>query len=141
MVLTFRYKSVNRPDGTNVKTPSIPVMLRGRESVDVVAMLDSGADISVIPLSIAKIIGLDMNSPRIPAFGVGGKIETVDSKVNITIEKGHERYCFDMPVKIVLEEYDLPILLGRVGFFDQFIISFNQREEKIILKKVRSQVF
>jgi hypothetical protein len=139
MVLTYRYKSVSRPDGTNVKTPSIPVVLKGQESIEVVALLDSGADVSVLPLSIAQILGLDISGRRMPAFGVGGKIDTVDSKVSITVEKGHEHYTFDIPVKVVLDRYDLPVLLGRMGFFDQFVISFEQNKEKISLKKVSPQ--
>ncbi len=45
MTIYFRYKSVKRPDGTKVKTPSIPISLSGKEKFDTIALLDSGADI------------------------------------------------------------------------------------------------
>lgn len=48
MAISFKYKSVKRPDGTLVKTPSIPILLEGREKFETVALLDSGADISAI---------------------------------------------------------------------------------------------
>ncbi len=41
MALTFHYKRVQRPDGSLVKTPSIPVILIGNEKVETFALLDS----------------------------------------------------------------------------------------------------
>ena len=72
------------------------------------------------------------------AFGIGGRVEAVESKMQITIEKGHEHYDLTIPVKVILGDYDFPILLGRAGFFDNFIIPFNQKEHRILLKKVES---
>jgi len=31
MTISFKYKTVKRPDGTEVKTPSIPILLSGKE--------------------------------------------------------------------------------------------------------------
>lgn len=137
MVMSFRYKTVKRPDGTLVKTPSIPILLEGKtEKVEFVALIDSGADISAISQSVAEILGLDLSGKRTPAFGIGGKVESIENKLNLAIEKGHEHYNFQIPVKVILGDYDLPILLGRAGFFDKFIISFDQSKEKISLKRV-----
>ncbi len=38
-------------------------------------------------------------------------------------------------MKVVLDAYDFPLLLGRTGFFDKFIIAFDQQEEKVMLKR------
>jgi hypothetical protein len=136
MTINFRYKVVKRPDGTEVKTPSIPVLLQGKESFETIALIDSGADISAPPKSIAEILGLDIDAKVHHAYGIGGKVEAVDSKVRIVIAKGHERYQFEIPVKVILGDYDFPPLLGRAGFFDKFIISFDQEQEKVLLKKL-----
>ncbi len=135
MTLSFRYKAVKRPDGTEVRTPSIPVVFYGEESFETVALIDSGADISAMPLSIAEILGLDLSAGKSSAYGIGGKVDTIETKTKITVEKGHEKYSFFIPVKVILGDYDFPILLGRAGFFDEFIISFDQHKEKISLKK------
>lgn len=135
MTLSFKYKTVNRPDGTKVKTPSIPIIFSGKESFESVALIDSGADISAMPLSIAEILGLDLSAEKSSAYGVGGKVETIETKTKITIEKGHEKYSFYIPVKVILENYDFPILLGRLGFFNEFVITFDQHKEKVSLKK------
>jgi len=141
MAISFRYKTVKRPDGTKVKTPSIPVVFKGKETFESIALLDSGADISAIPKSIAEILGLDLSGKRTPAYGIGGKVDSVESRVNITVQKGHEQYSFQIPVKVILGNYDFPILLGRAGFFDKFIVSFDQSHEKISLKKITSNAY
>ena len=134
MTIIFRYKSVKRPDGTQVKTPSIPILLKGEETIQVIALLDSGADISAIPKSTAEVLGLDLSWKRTFAFGIGGKVDSIETEVNITLEKGHEKYSFAIPIKVILDDYDLPILLDRNGFFNRFIISFDQNSEKVTLK-------
>jgi len=136
MTLSFSYKSVKRPDGTEVKTPSIPVVFSGKEKFETLALLDSGADISAMSEDVAEILGLDLNGERDSAYGIGGRVDAVESKVNITIEKGHEKYNFLIPVKVILGDYDFPILLGRAGFFDKFIISFDEVQQKISLKRI-----
>ncbi len=135
MTITFRYKTVNRPDGTEVKTPSIPVVLKGKESIETIALLDSGADISAIPRDIAEIIGLDLKGKTTPSFGIGGKVDSVETRMRITVSKGHERYSFQIPVKVILGKFDFPVLLGRVGFFSKFIISFDEAGERVKLKR------
>jgi hypothetical protein len=135
MAISFKYKSVERPDGTLVKTPSIPLVLEGREIFETIALVDSGADISAISKDVADLLGLDLSGERSPAFGIGGKTDAVNTTVNARIRKGHESYRFKLPVKVVLGKYDFPMLLGRSGFFDKFIITFDERQEKVQLKR------
>jgi predicted aspartyl protease len=139
MGLTYKYKRVKRAKNIEIKTPSIPVSLSGKGGrYGFIALLDSGADISVISQEVAELLGLDLSGEREEATGIGGKVPAVQTSVNIEIGKPHEIYNFSIPVKVILDRgvvEDLPILLGRVGFFDKFVITFNQREEKVIIKK------
>lgn len=134
MTLTFKYKTVMRPDGSPVKTPSIPILLSGKEKFETIALLDSGADVSAVPADIADILGLDIKGERNPAFGIGGKVDSVETKMSIAVEKGHEHYSLQIPVKVILGQYDFPVLLGRAGFFDKFVVTFDQANEKLSLK-------
>jgi len=92
MTINFRYKSIKRPDGTLVKTPSIPITLIGKESFDTVVLLDSGADISAIPKSIAELLDLNLKGNVAFSYGIGGKVKSIESAVRIVVQKGHERY-------------------------------------------------
>ncbi|MBI2208119.1 aspartyl protease family protein [Candidatus Woesearchaeota archaeon] len=124
-----------------MKTPSIPVVFKGKETFETIALLDSGADISAMPSSVAEILGLDLKGKRTPAYGIGGKVDSVEVSVNVLVEKGHEKYNFNMPVKVILGNYDFPILLGRAGFFSKFVVSFDQSQEKVTLKKITREIF
>jgi hypothetical protein len=136
MTIYFRYKSTKRPDGTVVKTPSIPILLsENKDSFQIIALLDSGADISVIPKDLAELLGLDLNKKPHKSFGIGGEVESIESGVKITIEKDREKYEFKMPVLVILDEYSFPPLLGRDGFFEEFKITFEQTGQKVWLKK------
>jgi len=57
--MTFRYKRIERPDGSKIKTPSIPVILSYKEKFETMALLDYGADFSAIPKGVAEILGIN----------------------------------------------------------------------------------
>ena len=139
--MTFKYKSLKRPDGSRIKTPSIPVVLSHKEKLETIALLDSGADFSAVPRGIAEILGINLNGDKIPTHGIGGKADTIKTKINLTIEKDHEAYNLTIPISVVLDDYDFPVILGREGFFNEFIIEFNQAEEKVKLKKIDKKHF
>jgi len=142
MTITFRYKEVKRPDSSAVKIPAIPITLIGdKGSFDTVALIDSGADISVIPKDIAEILGLNLKGDITDAFGIGGSARTIETKIRVIISKGHERYQLQLPIKVILGKYDFPVLLGREGFFDKFKIIFDQQKEKISLKRKSRKLF
>ncbi len=135
MTLSFKYKTVKRPDGSEIKTPSIPITLFGSEVIDTLGLIDSGADISAISKDMAETLCLDMNAKITSAFGIGGKVDSIETTMTIEIRKGHEQYRFVIPVKVILDHFEFPLLLGRSGFFDQFKITFSQKEGKVTLKK------
>jgi len=137
MVLNFKYKNVPRSNKTEAFSPSIPVVFSGNGSrYEFMALLDSGADISAIPRSMAELLGLDLSGKREKAFGIGGEVPAIQTKVNMEVSKGHETYSFQIPVKVILEGCEFPPLIGREGFFDNFHITFKQSEKKVSLKHV-----
>ena len=141
MVMIFRYKSIQRPDGNKIKTPSIPVVLSHKERFETMALLDSGADFSAIPKGVAEILGINLQGKKEQTIGIGGRAETIKAKLSIGIMKGHEHYTFTLPTSVILGDYDFPVILGREGFFNEFVITFNQAEEKVTMKKIDKKHF
>ncbi len=136
MSINLKYKTIRRPDGTETRCPIVPLTLKGRESIEYLGLLDSGADVSAIHVSIAEILGLDLSARETHSFGIGGRVRSKDSEVNVHLSKGHESYEFKIPVKVILDDYDFGVmLLGRKGFFDKFTIRFDERNEKMTLKR------
>ena len=136
--MSFKYKSIKRPDGDIVKTPSIPIILTGRSNVKIefMALIDSGADLSVIPEDIADLLNIDMDGKKDKSKGIGGEVEVINSKINVKIKKGHEDYSLNVPVQVILGDNKIPVILGREVFFDEFSITFDQINDRILLKKI-----
>ncbi len=139
MTMTFKYKKISRTEYIDDDyNPSVPVtLIHGSKIVDVIALLDSGADISVIPKGIADILGMNLSGERETVIGIGGMAEAASSIMSVVIAKGHEKYSIKMPVKIIFDEEDMfqPIL-GREEFFEAFHITFKENEKKVVLKKI-----
>jgi hypothetical protein len=135
MTLIFKYKDVPRPNNTHSTSPSIPVTLSGKGGkYEFMVLLDSGADVSAIPKHMAELLNLDLNHEKEEAFGIGGKVPAVSTYMDIEINKPHESHGFRIPVKVILDEYDFPPLIGRAGFFDKFDITFSQTDKRVSLK-------
>lgn len=138
MTLSFKYKSIVRPDGNIIKTPSIPIIISGDSQlrIEVIALLDSGADVSIIPLDVAELLQINLNDEKSKSRGIGGEVEVINTKMSVNIKKGHEDYSFTIPVQVIKGDSSIPIILGREGFFDKFHITFDQANERIFLKKI-----
>ena len=136
MALVYHYKILPGKKGSNVKTPSIPIYCKGNSSLkmNVIALVDSGADCSVIPMGLAEILDLDLTGQKQDSFGFGGKMECVESHVQISLKQNHEKHEFKIPI-LVSSDDSCPIILGRNKFFDKFKITFDSKHQKLILKK------
>lgn len=137
--MIFRYVHVPRPDGTLRRAPYIPLKITNKfgKPMDVVALLDSGADTTVVPKDLAEVLGLKLEDLETETGGIGGKVRVKKSRLSFRISGGHESHSLSVPALVLQDENaDVPLLLGRHGFFEQFEITFRQDAEKIILKKI-----
>ena len=138
MSMTFRYIDTANPDGSTYKRPAIPIhFINGDETVEIPSLVDSGADMSSIDYRWANLLKFDTSGKRTISYGVTGSVETVISHVDVEINKGHEHYSLNIPIRVLfVKETDLytPTLLGRKGFFEKFRITIDEIGQKIILK-------
>lgn len=105
--------------------------------MQLVALLDSGADNTVVPKELAELLDLKEEKEDTDTGGIGGKVKVRKSRLRFRIKGNRESYPLDVPV-LVLQDPDsnVPLLLGRHGFFEHFHITFKQNEQKIALKKI-----
>lgn len=115
----------------------IPVNIIGPDdSLDIDALIDSGADMSVLPLEMAEQLSLNLARSVNPCRGIGGETNSAEDTVRVRLTDGREVHDFEMPVKIPLDaRWDIPPLLGRQGFFTEFAITFNERRNLITLER------
>lgn len=138
MAITFRYVHVPRADGTLRKAPFIPIFVRTEENrlIKIIALVDSGADTTVLPKGLALVLGLKEENEIIETGGIGGKVKVKKSKIQFQISGSRESYPLTIPVLVLQDDSeDMPLILGRQGFFENFHITFRQNEEKITIKK------
>ena len=104
--------------------PLVPITLTAATlGVRAVAILDSGADITIVPFEQVAPLGFEWEKLAAGqrSTGAGGSFERRVCPVAITFETW--RICDDVEVA---EPGKLPAtLLGRVEFFTKFVVRFN----------------
>jgi hypothetical protein len=139
MSIIYRYVHVPRPDGTLRKAPHIPVYARDSKNklIEIIALVDSGADTTVIPKDLALLLGLKESKADMKTGGIGGSTRVKETKLSFTVKNERERYNLRVPALVLQNpDEDVPLILGRNGFFEEFHITFKQSDEKLVLKKV-----
>ena len=88
------------------------------------ALIDSGADVSMLNLGVAKMLDIDLSkAERGTTIGITGVQETYIATVEIKVEGqvGKRK----IPVRFIDSEY-VDMLLGQEGFFDAYRIKFEK---------------
>jgi len=137
MTISLKYASIKRGESSK-KLPYIPIDLKGEDGKNwfhTYALLDSGADISVIPSDFAELIGVKIGKEIAISKGIGGPVKVVNSTMNFQLKGDHRTYTYNIPVQVILDKTDAPPLLGRDGFFSYFRIEFDHYNERIRLLK------
>ena len=98
------------------------------------AYIDSGADISLIPYSLGLSMGYNVDRKEIIELeGVGGRsvpVVIINTKIKFA-----ENVIYDTEIGWALVD-GVPVLLGRHTIFNRFIITFKEKEGKIIFEPV-----
>ena len=143
MSLTYKFKKEKLDDGSYVSRPRILVTLKGnKDSVDIPALIDSGADTSVIPNQVAKAVGLDMEGEKTKIYTYLESTDVIKSKANfIFVGRVMRESVIVNNISVLIDiengdEEEQEIILGVDGIFDNFDITFKKSKNKIIFKKV-----
>lgn len=93
--------------------------------------IDSGADLTMIPLSFGKLLGLHLDKNKVQEIGgIKGSVPVIFNKIQMKIEIVE----FSVNIAWSLIE-DVPPLLGRADVFDKFKVTFEQYKGIIIFEK------
>ncbi len=134
----FRFKKEKLESGKYVSRPKVPVKLVGKNaSLNFIALLDSGADVSVIPQAVADALGLvyDIKHPE-TLYGHREKSESYESAVDLVFRtKRGMASISNVPVVVVPSDGDFEVILGVAGIFDHFSVTFDRSHNKITLRR------
>lgn len=141
MAFYFKYRPVRLRSGKSIKRPIVPIIIEGKQDKEeITAMIDSGSDATIIPKEIAESIEIEYTGENWINGISGEQVNCKEGKAIIMFGKGREFYKFQIPVLIPQKE-DLNLIIGRIGFFDQFKITFIESERKIEFKKIVENQF
>jgi hypothetical protein len=123
---------------TKVLRPRIRIRLvHGKRSIELLSLVDSGADDCIFPLEVAEELNLRLDPRNANLYGgIGaGHIRAIFSTV--TLEVNH-----DIMIPLYAGFSDAPSvvpILGQAGFFDQFEVNFNRPHELIELRFIEQE--
>ena len=72
--MKFKYSEYLFDDGSTISRPTISITFQHKfESISMEALIDSGADFTILPIEIANILEIDLDSAAKKTFqGAGG---------------------------------------------------------------------
>jgi len=132
-------KPLLTPWGTEVRRPEIHIELLdsiGDAPFDTWAVVDSGADISMVNVSYALSLGIDLSKIKeIEVKGIYNEsVKAKPSKVTFRFTKLKEE--IELPV-LFIDSQNVNVLLGREVFFSEFKIRFNIAKGFFYVEKPR----
>jgi len=126
----FHYKKENSFALGKIQRPVADVFLRTETNswIEFNPYIDSGADITMIPLSFGKLIGFQVDESKIQQIGgISGSVPVIYKKAVVKIGKK----ILTVRIAWALIE-DVPPLLGRTDVFDVFKVTFEQSKGIIV---------
>lgn len=129
--------SLNPDGGVADLIPAIHVVLFGANdlAIEEPFVIDSGADISMAPKSVADRLGLDWASGRlIELHGVSPKPECSIQARILDIEVLIPEAECSIEIPMCFADSETSCLLGRLGFFDAFRIEFDKSQHRTTLE-------
>ncbi len=129
-MIAFKYRKEKNSSGSIVFRPVADLILKTDfNSIEASMYIDSGADISLIPLSVGLALGLTQKPSEIREMkGVAKEpIPFVQKELKLTFQN----ITIDVRVAWALIE-EVPLLLGRLDVFTKFKIVFDELEKKIL---------
>lgn len=106
-----------------------------KASLEIFALIDSGADRTVIPEAFANILKLEKGN-KIKTAGIGGSVNGNETQVDLTFTdvNNKKEEIIKVPAYILPDFND--VIIGRKEIFDNFKITFNQKSNQITFEKV-----
>jgi hypothetical protein len=125
-MIKFYYRDVKSPVFEKIKRPFANICIQSRSGkwIQFRPLIDSGADITLIPHSLGVYLGFEMEDKIVEFGGVTGRhLPVIIKKIKIKIGdiESEPRVAWSL-----IEE--APPILGRLDIFNKFEITFKEDE-------------
>jgi hypothetical protein len=120
-----------------LRYPVVPVKFQFKETQKetpfIDALLDSGGDFIVIPMPIARYLGLKLKRAG-SVDTAGGTTSLFKSNLDLIIGSKKKFVKYDELEIHISSRNDIPVLLGRYPIFEDYEIIFKKQKDQLILK-------
>ena len=119
-----QYLFVNRDHsvGTAGLLPMLPLSLTAAKSLEVSALLDTGATINVLPFSLGIELGFDWNR-QTTTIQLGGNLAAVEARAVAVSAIAADFPAVRLGFAWIRSDH-VPIILGQMNFFLEFDVCF-----------------
>ena len=133
-MIKFHYrKESSRMSGSVIRPVADVIFEYKKQEVELAMYIDSGADMTMIPLEAGKALGFKQEA-RDEIFeiqGVSGSgVPYILKKADIRLDS--EKFEIRLAWALIEE---VPFLLGRMDIFPKFKITFDEKKEVIVFNK------
>lgn len=134
-MVIFKYRQEISRAGLTIKRPVALVEFLSKDNLWIPQELyiDSGADVTLLPYSVGDLLGFQMKpgEKTEEIGGIAGKIPIISRLIKIRIEE------YELEIRVAWSLLEgVPPLLGRKDIFDNFEITFKQKQGLVIFEKV-----
>lgn len=133
-MIIFKYKEESLGAGFGkIYRPVADVYLKTKANdwIEFHPYIDSGADVTMIPLSLGKLLGLEVDQKKIQQIGgIRGSVPVTYTRNLLRL--GEEEFPVHIAWSLI---EDVPPLLGRTDLFDRFQVIFEQYNKRILFVK------
>ena len=120
------------------KYPVVPVKFhyKDKKTPFIDALLDSGGDFIVMPMPIARYLGLKLKKAG-SVDTAGGTTSLFKATLDMVIGKKNKTATYSNSQIHVSARSDIPVLLGRHPIFEDYEITFKKQKNQLILKPAK----
>ncbi len=121
------------------KMPIIPIrFLDNNKAIEELALLDSGAAVSILPYRMGLALKQDWNNPKLYEARLGGVFRHLTGKfVKVSLQIGQLE---PRDVAFVwMESENVPLILGNGNFFQIFDVCFSRLNNEISVRLARAK--
>lgn len=138
--MKFQYTTTlsTNTKGRLTKRPMLELELIGKtETINVLGLIDSGADTTMVNIDYAKVLGIDLTKAEKKEFMGIGQIVVTTYISSVTMKVKH----FAEPITstvVFTDSSSVDVLLGQEDFFEAFRIKFEKDHDTFDLTLVPS---
>lgn len=113
--------------------PRLPLtLIRDRNAVEVVGLLDTGAAVNVLPYGIGSALGAvwEEQTTTVPLVGSLGQLEARA----LVVMASHPQITFNEPIRLVfawVRSDNVPVIFGQMNFFLEFDVCFYRSQSQL----------